>query len=149
MQVSSVDRSPNWRPQGGDLYSTGASGAVPVRQPHAANPAESTDKIGEGVILRTSAKAEAQEAESRDWTMTDAQKQAEADKPEKTEEPPKEPLHKQMLEFIQSMWRASAMAVEIAEKLNKPTPVDRTNQVPKEEQLTYADPKIKRTGGRQ
>ena len=49
MQLPPVDRSPaQWRPQGADLYSTGASGAVPVRPVNAANPVESTDRLGEG-----------------------------------------------------------------------------------------------------
>lgn len=149
MQVSSVDRSPNWRPQGADLYSTGASGAVPVRPVHAANAVESIDRLGEGVVLRTSQSSNTSkdpQVANRDWTMTDAQKKAEVDKPEKTEEPPKEPLYKQMLEYIQSMWRSSAMVVEMAEKMNKTTPEDQTAKPAPEVPVTYADPKVKRTG---
>jgi hypothetical protein len=149
MQVSSVDRSPNWRPQGADLYSTGASGAVPVRPVHAVNAVESIDRLGEGVVLRTSQSSDTSkdpEVANRDWTMTDAQKKAEVDKPEKTEEPPKEPLYKQMLEYIQSMWRASAQVVEMAEKINKTTPEDPTIKPVRDEPVTYADPKVKRTG---
>jgi hypothetical protein len=149
MQVSSVDRSPNWRPQGADLYSTGASGAVPVRQPHAVNAVESTDRLGEGVVLRTSQKSETPETESRDWTMNDAQKQAEATKPEKTEEPPKEPIYRQLLDFIESMWRGSAMVVELAEKMNKTVPTERISAPIPNESVTYSDPKVKRTGGAQ
>jgi hypothetical protein len=136
MQVSSVDRSPNWRPQGADLYSTGASGAVPVRQPHAVNAVESQ-------------KSETPETESRDWTMNDAQKQAEATKPEKTEEPPKEPIYRQLLDFIESMWRGSAMVVELAEKMNKTVPTERISAPIPNESVTYSDPKVKRTGGAQ
>jgi len=52
MQLPPVDRSPIWRPQGADLYSTGASGAVPVRPINPANPVESMDRLGEGAIVK-------------------------------------------------------------------------------------------------
>ena len=52
-----------------------------------------------------------------------------------------------MLEFIQSMWRASGSAIEMAQDVNKTTLAERMAQQAKNEPLTYSDPKIKRTTG--
>ncbi len=143
MQLPPVDRAPQWRPQGADLYSTGASGAVPIRPIHAPNPVESMDRLGEGAIVKTPDKPSAPEAPNRDWT--EVKKQETVPEPE---EPPKEPLYKILLEFVQSMWRASGSAVEIALEVNKTTLAERMAQQVKDDQSpTYSDPKIKRTGG--
>ena len=147
MQLPPVDRSPAlWRPQGADLYSTGASGAVPVRPVNPANPVESMDRLGEGAIVREPTKPTAPDEENRDWTLPLEKK----DKPQESEEPPKDPpLHKVMLEFIQSMWRASGSAVEVAQDINKTTLHERLAQQVKDDlqSPTYSDPKVKRTGG--
>lgn len=66
---------------------------------------------------------------------------------EEPPEPPKEPIYKQLLELIQSMWRASGTAVEVAQDINKMTLQERMAQQVKNEPLTYSDPKVKRTGG--
>lgn len=145
MQLPPVDRSPpQWRPQGADLYSTGASGAVPVRPVHAANPVESMDRLGEGAIVREPTKPSAPDEAHRDWTLAEAKKEA----PKEVEEPPKEPIYKQLLEFIQSMWRASGSAVELAQDVHKTALQERlAQQVQDRQPLTYSDPKVKRTGG--
>ena len=106
MQLPPVDRSPIWRPQGADLYSTGASGAVPVRPINAANPVESMDRLGEGAVVKTPDKPSAPDAPNRDWT--EVKKKETVEEPP---EPPKEPIYKQLLEFLQSMWRASGSAI--------------------------------------
>lgn len=142
MQLPPVDRSPHWRPQSADLYSTGASGAVPVRPINAANPVESMDRLGEGAIVKTPDKPSAPDTPNRDWT--EVKKQETAKEPE---EPPKEPIAKQLLEFLQSMWRASGSAVELAQDINKVTLAERMAQQAKDEPLTYTDPSVKRTGG--
>ena len=143
MQLPPVDRSPIWRPQGADLYSTGASGAVPVRPINAANPVESMDRLGEGAIVKAPDKPSAPEAPNRDWT--EVKKKDTAEEPP---EPPKEPIYKQLLEFLQSMWRASGSDIERAQDINKTTLQERlAQQVKNDEPLTYSDPKIKRTGG--
>lgn len=143
MQLPPVDRSPIWRPQGADLYSTGASGAVPVRPINAANPVESMDRLGEGAIVKSPDKPSASEAPNRDWT--EVKKKETVEEPP---EPPKEPIYKQLIEFIQSMWRASGSAIELAQDINKTTLHERlAQQVKNDEPLTYSDPKIKRTGG--
>ncbi|MBO9678969.1 hypothetical protein [Paenacidovorax monticola] len=142
MQMPPVDRSPNWRPQGADLYSTGASGAVPVRPINPPNPVESMDRLGEGAIVREPTKPSAPDAPNRDWTETKKK-----DTVEEPPEPPKEPLSKQLLEFIQSMWRASSMAIDLADDVNKTTLQERLAQQVRDEPLTYSDPKVKRTSG--
>ena len=143
MQLPPVDRAPQWRPQGADLYSTGASGAVPVRPIHAPNPVESMDRLGEGAIVKTPDKPSAPATPNRDWT--EVKKQETVQEPE---EPPKEPIYKMLIEFVQSMWRASGSAVELALEVNKTTLAERMAQQVKDDQsLTYSDPKVKRTGG--
>ena len=143
MQLPPVDRAPQWRPLGADLYSTGASGAVPVRPINAANPVESMDRLGEGAIVKTPDKPSAPESPNRDWT--EVKKKETVEEPV---EPPQEPLYKMLLEFVQSMWRASGSAVELAQEINKTTLAERmAQQVKDDEPLTYSDPKIKRTGG--
>ena len=143
MQIPPLDRTQTpWRTQGADLYSTGASGAAPVRPVNAVNASESVDKIGEGRTVREPEKPSVADSENRDWTLAEEVKQK-----EEVEEPPKEPISKQLIEFIQSMWRASGSAVELAQDINKMTLQERLAQQVKNEPLTYSDPKIKRTSG--
>ncbi|QXL83452.1 hypothetical protein [Comamonas sp. NLF-1-9] len=151
MPLSPVDRSAaQWtqlRPQS-DLYSTGASGAVPVRPINPANAVESTDALGGGAIVRLSEKAGVPEPVQRDWTLAEVEKE----KPKIEEPPPREPpLYQQLIDIVQSMWRASGQAVQIAEEMNQTTLTDRLNQQvpppPREQPLTYADPSVKRSGG--
>lgn len=143
MQLPPVDRTASWRPQGADLYSTGASGAVPVRPINAANPVESMDRLGEGAVVKTPEKPSDPDQGNRDWTEVAEKKELKI-----PEEPPKEPpLYKQMIEFIQSMWRASGSAIEMAQDVNKTTLAERMAQQAKNEPLTYSDPKVKRTNG--
>ncbi len=147
MQLPPVERSTApWRPApAADLYSTGAGGAVPVRPVAPVNAVESTDRLGEGASLREPVRAVDPELAQRDWTLSEARKQA----PEQPEEKPREPpLYEQLREFIQSMWRASGSAVEAALEVNKTTLAERlAQQARDDEPLTYADPKVKRTGG--
>ena len=142
MPLPPVDRSTSWRPQGGDLYSTGASGAVPVRPVQAANPVESMDRLGEGAIVKTPQTPSAPDLANRDWTANQEKKATEP-----PPDPPKEPIYKQLLELLQSMWRASGSAVEMALEVNKTTLAERIAQQAKNESLTYSDPSVKRTGG--
>ncbi len=142
MPLPPLDRSTSWRPQGADLYSTGASGAVPVRPVHAPNPVESMDRLGEGAIVKTPEKPSDPDQANRDWTAVQEKKEV-----EQPVEPPKEPVYKQLLELLQSMWRASGSAIEMAQDVNKTTLAERMAQQAKNEPLTYADPSVKRTGG--
>ena len=143
MQIPPLDRTQTpWRTQGADLYSTGASGAAPVRPVNAVNASESVDKIGEGRTVREPEKPSVADSENRDWTLAEEVKQK-----EEVDEPPKEPISKQLIEFIQSMWRASAQAVEQAQEVSKSEDVLQTKQSARSEPLTYSEPRIKRTGG--
>ena len=142
MQIPPLDRTQTpWRTQGADLYSTGASGAAPVRPVNAVNATESVDKIGEGRSVREPEKPSAPDTENRDWTLAEEVKQK-----EEVEEPPKEPISKQLIEFIQSMWRASAQAVEQAQETSKSEDLLQSKQTARNEQLTYSEPRIKRSG---
>ncbi len=51
------------------------------------------------------------------------------------------------IEFIQSMRRASAMAVEAAEQAQKTDQQERNMLQVRTQPLTYEEPKVKRTGG--
>ena len=80
MQIPPLDRTQTpWRTQGADLYSTGASGPVPVRPVHAANPVESTDRLGEGATLREPTEPSVPDEANRDWTVSEATGQYQAD----------------------------------------------------------------------
>ena len=142
MQIPPLDRTQTpWRTQGADLYSTGASGAAPVRPVNAVNATESVDKIGEGRTVREPEKPSAPDTENRDWTLAEEVKQK-----EEVEEPPKEPISKQLIEFIQSMWRASAQAVEQAQESSKSEDLLQSKQTARNEPLTYSEPRVKRSG---
>lgn len=139
MQLPPVDRSSSWRPSGADLYSTGASGAVPVRPINSVNPTESLDHIGGGNVPRGVDKPSADpQPVQRDWTIVKKQ-----DTAKEPEEPPKEPISKQLLDFLHAMWRASGNAIiEATEEATKAA--NKPNQ-PTQQPLTYTDPSVKKT----
>ena len=146
MQIPPVERNPiQWtNTQGANLYSTGASGATAVRPVHAVNPTESTDQLGEGVTvtIKSPERPTDKSITDRDWTEVQEKKAK-----EEVEEPPKEPIYKQLIEHLQSMWRASAMAVEAAQETQKTDQHERNRMQVRTEPLTYEAPKVKRTGG--
>lgn len=146
MPIPPVERTPiQWtNTQGANLYSTGASGPAAVRPVHAVNAVESADKLGEGVTvtIKSPEKPSDKSLEDRDWTEVQEKKVKEEE-----QEPPKEPIYKQLIEHIQSMWRASAMAVEAAQEAQKTDQQERNMLQVRTEPLTYAEPKVKRTGG--
>lgn len=146
MSIPPVERTPiQWtNTQGANLYSTGASGPAAVRPVHAVNAVESADKLGEGVTvtIKSPEKPSDKSLEDRDWTEVQEKKVKEEE-----QEPPKEPIYKQLIEHIQSMWRASAMAVEAAQEAQKTDQQERNMLQVRTEPLTYSEPKVKRTGG--
>ena len=146
MQIPPVERNPiQWaNTQGANLYSTGASGPAAVRPVHAVNPVESTDQQGAGVTvtIKNPEKPTDKSQQDRDWTEVQAKQVKEEEKT-----PPKEPIYKQLIEHIQSMWRASAMAVEAAQEAQKTDQQERNMLQVRTEPLTYEEPKVKRTGG--
>ncbi|MBC7215946.1 MAG: hypothetical protein AB7V41_00280 [Burkholderiaceae bacterium] len=147
MPIHAVDRSPPWRPQGADLYSSGASGAPPVRPVNTSHPVESTDRLGEGSTLRTPEKLQTEGTDGmrarRDGIETPAEKEQKA----KEQIPPQPPLYQQLLDFVQSMWRASSNAVEVAQNVHQTAQQERLAQQAPPESPTYSAPKIKRSGG--
>ena len=146
MSIPPVERTPiQWtNTQGANLYSTGASGPAAVRPVHAVNAVESADKLGEGVTvtIKSPEKPSDKSLNDRDWTEVQEKKVKVEE-----QEPPKEPIYKQLIEHIQSMWRASAMAVEAAQEAQKTDQQERNMLQVRTEPLTYAEPKVKRTGG--
>ena len=151
MQVPPLDRNPiEWaNPQGANLYSTGASGPAAVRPVHAVNAVESVDKLGEGVTVSIKNPERPTDRSVQDEAGTDKPEAQDAKKSLKDiqDEQNKEPLSKQLIEFIQSMWRASAMAVDALEEAKKVDQQQRNMAQTQTEPLTYQDPKVKRTGG--
>ena len=146
MSIPPVERNPiQWtNTQGANLYSTGASGPAAIRPVHPVNAVESTDKLGEGVTVTIKSPERPTDVsrEDRYWTEVQAKQVKEEE-----QEPPKEPLYKQLIEHIQSMWRASAMAVEVFEQAQKTDQQERNMQQVRNEPLTYEEPRVKRTGG--
>lgn len=145
MEVNSVTRSPNWRPTGADLYSTGASRPAPERVHVVAISAGTggavAPALASGVMSSIEAARKAEldapvhvtDSSNVDWTI----KKTEA---EKTEQPPPKPLYLKLIEQLQAMWRASGNAVEVVDELNKTVNPAKLAQGP----LVYPDPKLKK-----
>lgn len=159
MQVTSVDRTPNWRPPGTDLNSAGVTRSAPERpaNPTTLNltkpetkPASSVESVSLSAAGLSAASKKLQpdqplptaaDTEARDWTI----QKPEVEKP-KQEFPPPEPLYKKLMEHLQSMWRASGNAIDVVDEINKATNPTRSIMDP----LVYPDPKqkkVSRTGG--
>ena len=148
MQLPPVDRLPHWRLQAGEGLTLGAvpAGATtavqPLQAPHAI---ESMERLGHGAVPKTPDTPSSPEAPNRDWTENELK--AEDPKPP---EPPPEPISKQLLEFLQSMWRASGSVIDVAQDVQKTTLAERLAQQANHEPLTYSDysdPKVRRSGG--
>jgi hypothetical protein len=164
MQLPSVDRQSGLRPAGADLASSNGQKVIPVAPVNppvtvnASDPSNTSgvvNKIGEGASLGSTQGSVYQSvqdplrrgsesvAESRDWTI-------QRPEPEKVEDPPPVPIHQLLLDFIKSMWQASAMAVEVSQVqkqtvLTNPTnPNAAVGEIAKEN-LTYTPSKIKKT----
>lgn len=151
MQIPPVDRNPiQWNSQAANLYSTGASGPAPIRPVNQVNNVESTDKIGEGAQSRGPDKPTDRDQANLDWTQrveqkTEVQKAVE-------EEQQKEPISKMLIDHIQSLWRASAMAVEASLEAQQKEQGQEVHQKVQparaaSERLTYEDVSVKRTNG--
>jgi len=155
MQLPSVDRQPNARPAGADLVSPNGGKVIPVSPVNPATAASSpsvVNKISEAAVQVNSAttfktvpdpaKRPEDATSPKDWTI-------QRPEPEKVEFPPPEPISKLLLEFIQSMWRASGGAVEIAQAQNQNLQINQNNPnaapgTLAKENLTYSPNKIKK-----
>lgn len=157
MHLPAIDRSASLQPTGADIAPSLPASVVPVApvnpgvsvvspsvifsisevgqaQANRASEALDTGKVG---AAQTGSSAAAIE---RDWTIRRPE-------PEKVEDPPPVPISKMLLEFIQSMWRASGTAVEVAQAQNQNlnlNPNATPGQLAKEE-LTYTPSKITKT----
>ena len=155
MQLPSVDRQPGLA--SADLALPGAGRVIPVAPVNPVlpiNPPGVVNRIGNPAAsigaepLTYSSVSDpirvAPEAATspRDWTIVQP-------KPEKVELPPPVPLSKQLLDFLQAVWRASASAVEIAQAQNQPLQSMQTNRDASpgrlaKEELTYTSSKIRK-----
>lgn len=77
------------------------------------------------------------DAVNKDWTT---KAKAAEDKPP---EPPKEPISKKLLDFLQNLWRAGGQAIDVVEETNKTLNPTKLSDSP----LTYSDPTVKKTSG--
>lgn len=164
MQLPSIDRQSGLRPAGADLSSSNGQKVIPVAPVNPpvtvnasdpSNTAGVVNKIGESASLGSTQgtvyqsvqdpirRGSESAAEPNDWTI-------QRPEPEKVEDPPPVPMHQLLLDFIKSMWQASAMAVEVSQsqKQNILTNPTNPNAAPGEiakENLTYTPSKIKKT----
>jgi hypothetical protein len=149
MKVNSVDRSPNWRPSGVDLYSTGASRPTPERKNNLAtnNPSDTVaaasvlpaNSVDAGKKTGPDTPVPAAQISNTDWTVT-ATGVEKSDQTEKTENPPPKPMYMKLIEHLQAMWRASGNAVEVVDELSKTVNPAKLVQPT----LVYPDPKLKK-----
>ena len=125
MQLPTIDRTPNLRPSGADMVSSGANRVIPVAPvnpsvsahpslqpiPSVVNLVNPALKTTEGEPVYTSVSdpgipgSEAATA-PKDWTIH---------RPVavKVEDPPPKPMYQVLMEHIQHLWKASAGAVQL------------------------------------
>ena len=159
MHLPPIDRSASLRPAGPDLASLGAGKVVPVPpvNPSGAaigspgvvvdiNLANMANKPGSGEAVFRSVSDPAQRdseaaTAARDWTIRRPE-------PEEVKIPPPEPISKMLLEFVQSMWRASGTAVEMAQQQSQVRSISQDPNVAPgvlaKEVLTYAPTRIRK-----
>ena len=157
MQLPSVDRQPGARPAGADLVAAHGPKVVPVPPvnplatavvaPGAVNNIGDNAARNANEVVYTSVSDPARRGSeaatgSKDWTIRRPDT-------EKVVEPPLPPISRLLLDFLQSVWRASGGAIEIAQAQNQSLPVnDRNpNATPglfAKEDLTYTPSKIKK-----
>ena len=157
MQFPFVDRQPGWVPIGSDQAVPSVGRVIPVAPVNLPPPDPApgvVNKIGygpgallpnaisySGIESATRAAAGGVEGDA-DWTIKNPPR-------EKVPEPPPEPISKQLLDFLQAVWRASGSAVEIAQAQNQllhnvqNNPAATPGRLAKEE-LTYQSSKIRK-----
>ncbi|KAF1049003.1 hypothetical protein [Xylophilus sp.] len=82
-----------------------------------------------------------------DWTVQREQKEAARAEARAAaeKEAAREPISKQLLEFLQSVWRASAGAIEVAQENSRVAGQERAAQTPRTESPIYSDPTVKKS----
>lgn len=134
MQLPTIDRTPNLRPGGADVASSGANRVIPIApvnpsvsahpsiQPvpsvvDLVNPALKTNE-GEPVYTSVSDPgkhgSEAATAQ-KDWTIH-------RPAPEKVDNPPPKPIYQVLIDHLKSVWTASASAIQLEQVSNQLNP---------------------------
>ncbi len=150
MQLPSVDRQPGTRPAGTDLAPVNGPKVIPLLPVNPGLPAHAlgvVNNISDSAALARAnpvyssagdpAQRGSQATSPKDWTI---QRPA----PEKVETPPPEPISRLLLEFLQSMWRASGSAIEMAQAQNLNNPSAVPGQLARAD-LTYSPGRIKKS----
>jgi hypothetical protein len=155
MQLPSIDRSPNLRPAGADTVSSGGSKVIPLAPVNPSGTASAVLMLSAESQANVIKAAEAVHLSVQDPVqsgadVTTGNKDWTVRKPESVKplaEPPKEPISKMLIELIQSMWSASARAVDLLQVQN-PAQTQNPNDAPgaaAKEVLTYSPSKIKKS----
>ncbi|WP_027476535.1 hypothetical protein [Curvibacter gracilis] len=150
MQLPPVDRSMNWAYSGSSQSLAGADNAISTK-PAATTvtnaPTESTIVTVSGQKAASPDKpSSSNDQPNKDWTAV--KKKATT---EEAKTPPPEPISKRLIDFLNSMWKASGSVVELAAEQASAE----ANRLEREKQkqglstnlLVYTDPKVKRSGG--
>jgi hypothetical protein len=163
MQLPTIERNPNVRPDSADLASAAAHRVIPVAPVNppvsSVKPAEPSPSVIDMVnpALKSTVgqpqKVEVAEPTSqrrvedatapRDWTI---HRQA----PEKVEDPPPKPLSQVLLDHLKTVWTAGASAIQIEQvknQLTTPTPLNPSDApgMLAKEALVYTPSKINKT----
>ncbi len=142
MQMPPVDRT-NSLPQKAEP-SVVATPAAPKVAMATHEPNQSTVVTVNGELVASPDKPSSQaELPNKDWT--EVKKKATAEEPP---EPPKEPIYKQLMAYLESVWAASNRAVDVAQQVNQAAQAkDAQEQAnANNNMLVYSDPKVKRSG---
>ena len=163
MQLPTIDRTPNVRPAGVDLASSGASKVIPVapvnpavhaspkleavQQPgviDAVNPALKSPEADRVHVARPDPVEQKSMADAvpKDWTIHHAPVQ-------KVENPPPKPISQILMDHLKTMWTASASAVQVEQVHNQFTTPNAVTpgQAPGElakQAVIYAPGKVKK-----
>lgn len=106
-------------------------------KPAGQSPTDAARKVDTGKLPGPDQPSTTSNETSKDWTE---KVKAAEDKPP---EPPKEPISKKLLDFLQNLWRAGGQAIDVVEETNRVLNPAKASDEP----LTYSDPSVKRSGG--
>ena len=131
-----------------DIYSTASDGATTkavgggggiggTGKAAAPSPTEAAREADTGKLPGPDQPSNAADAPSKDWTE---KIKAAEDKPP---EPPKEPISKKLLDFLQNLWRAGGQAIDVVDGANQVLNPTKASDSP----LTYTDPSVKKSSG--
>lgn len=138
MQLPTIDRTPNLRPSGADVASSGANRVIPVAPVNPSVNANPSILPTPSVVDLVNPALKAAEGESIYASVSDpgrpgseaatAPKDWTIHRPatEKVEDPPPKPMYQLLMDHFKSLWTASASAVQLEQvnnQLNPPVPV--------------------------